>query len=185
MPVRLGISPIGWSNDDLPELGGDTPLETCLAEARLAGFEGIELGNKFPRDPAVLRPILERQGLSLISGWYSGHLLARSVAEEWAAIEAHRALLVAMGCAFWYARRRAEALPASVPPTVTGCVVMTTGTFRGQADRASACCSAAFASPTITMWERWSRARPKSNLMAVTGDSVGLLLDTGHLAFAA
>src|SRR6266849_10168064 len=99
MPVRLGISPIGWSNDDLPELGGDTPLETCLAEARLAGFEGIELGNKFPRDPAVLRPILERQGLSLISGWCSGRLLARSVTEELAAIEAHRALLVAMGCA--------------------------------------------------------------------------------------
>src|SRR5207245_6072175 len=99
MAVRLGISPIGWSNDDLPELGGDTPLEACLAEARLAGFEGIELGNKFPRDPAVLRPILERHGLSLISGWYSGRLLDRSVTEESPAIEAHRALLVAMGCA--------------------------------------------------------------------------------------
>jgi inosose dehydratase len=99
MPVRFGISPIGWSNDDLPELGGDTPLETCLTEARLAGFEGIELGNKFPRDPAVLRPMLERYGLSLISGWYSGRLLERSVREELAEIEAHRGLLVAMGCA--------------------------------------------------------------------------------------
>jgi hypothetical protein len=28
MSVRLGISPIGWSNDDLPELGGDIPLVT-------------------------------------------------------------------------------------------------------------------------------------------------------------
>src|SRR3984893_7526781 len=112
MPVRLGISPIGWSNDDLPEWGGDTPLETCLAEARLAGFEGIELGNKFPRDPAVLRPILERHGLCLISGWYGGHLLERSVAEEWAAIEAHCALLVAMGARYWYMPKRAEALPA-------------------------------------------------------------------------
>src|SRR5438874_12079081 len=99
MPVRLGISPIGWSNDDLPELGGDTPLEACLTEARLAGFEGIELGNKFPRDPAVLRPILERHGLCLISGWYGGLLLERSVAVEWAALEADCALLVAMGCA--------------------------------------------------------------------------------------
>ena len=81
MSVRLGISPIGWSNDDLPELGGATPLETCLAEARLAGFEGIELGNKFPRNPAVLRPILERHRLSLISGWYSGRLIERSIAE--------------------------------------------------------------------------------------------------------
>ena len=99
MSVRLGISPIGWSNDDMPELGGATPLETCLADARLAGFEGIELGHKFPRDPAVLRAILERHGLSLISGWYSGRLLERSVAEEIAAIENHRALLAAMGCA--------------------------------------------------------------------------------------
>ena len=68
MPVRLGISPIGWSNDDLLELGGDIPLERCLAEARVAGYEGIELGNKFPRDPAVLRQIMERFGLALISG---------------------------------------------------------------------------------------------------------------------
>src|SRR5260370_24478216 len=99
MPIRLGLGPLGGRNEDLPELGGDTPLETCLAEARLAGFEGIELGNKFPRDPAVLRPILERHGLSLISGWYSGRLLERSVTEELAVIEAHPALLVAMGCA--------------------------------------------------------------------------------------
>src|SRR5437879_2950633 len=59
MAVRLGVSPIAWSNDDLPELGGNTPLETCLAEATEAGFAGIELGNKFPRDATVLRPLLE------------------------------------------------------------------------------------------------------------------------------
>src|ERR1700682_4659812 len=99
MSVRLGISPIGWGTDALPELGGATPLDLCLPEARQAGFAGIELGRKFPRDPAVLRPILERHGLALISGWYSGRLLAHSVEEEFAAIEAHRALLVAMGCA--------------------------------------------------------------------------------------
>lgn len=112
MPVRLGISPIGWSNDDLPELGGDTPLETCLAEARLAGFEGIELGNKFPRDPAVLRPILERQELSLISGWYSGRLLARSVTEELAATRRIASCLSRWDAPYWSMRRRAEALPA-------------------------------------------------------------------------
>ena len=50
MTIRLGANPIGWSNDDLQEIGGETPLETCLAEAREAGFEGMELGHKFPRD---------------------------------------------------------------------------------------------------------------------------------------
>ena len=55
MSVRLGVSPIGWSNDDLPELGGDILLDTCLAEAREADFEGIELGHKFPRERAFER----------------------------------------------------------------------------------------------------------------------------------
>ena len=50
MTIRLGANPIGWSNDDLQEIGGETPLETCLAEAREAGFEGMELGHKFPRE---------------------------------------------------------------------------------------------------------------------------------------
>jgi sugar phosphate isomerase/epimerase len=54
---------------------GDISLATCLAEARQAGFEGIEFGNKFPRDPGRLRPVLERHRLSPISGWYSGRLL--------------------------------------------------------------------------------------------------------------
>ena len=42
MSVKLGIAPIAWSNDDMPELGGETSLETCLAEARQAGFTGVE-----------------------------------------------------------------------------------------------------------------------------------------------
>src|SRR5207253_5854268 len=99
MPVRLGISPIGWSNDDLPELGGEVPLETCLAEARRAGYAGIELGNKFPRDAPVLRQILDRHRLSLISGWYGSRLIERSVSEEIVAVEAHLALLAELKCA--------------------------------------------------------------------------------------
>ena len=58
MPIRIGANPIGWSNDDLQEIGGDIPLETCLAEAREAGFEGMELGHKFPREPQALKAAL-------------------------------------------------------------------------------------------------------------------------------
>ena len=78
MTVRLGTNPIGWSNDDLRELGGATPLETCLAEARQAGFAGIELGHKFPREPdGVAARCWQRHGLALVSGWYSASLLQR------------------------------------------------------------------------------------------------------------
>ena len=75
MTVQLGINPLTWTNDDLPTLGAETPLETCLTEGKLAGFEGFELGNKFPRDPKVLGPILANHDLKLVSGWYSLELL--------------------------------------------------------------------------------------------------------------
>ena len=72
MKVRIGINPITWSNDDVPELGGDTPLETCLAETKQAGYAGTELGGKFPRNSAELKPIMQRFGLDVVSGWYDG-----------------------------------------------------------------------------------------------------------------
>ena len=60
MTVTLGINPITWTNDDDPALGGDTPLETCLSETRAASYLGTELGGKFPRESAVLGPILAK-----------------------------------------------------------------------------------------------------------------------------
>lgn len=82
MKAKLGIAPIAWSNDDLPELGGDTTLETCLSEAREAGFSGVETGGKFPKDPKVLGPILKDHGLRLCGGWFSGRLLDGEIEAE-------------------------------------------------------------------------------------------------------
>src|SRR5438046_9368436 len=87
--VRIGINPISWSNDDLPSLGGETPLEVALSEGKAIGYEGFELGNKFPREPAALHAVLAKHGLELVSGWYSGELARRSVEEEIAAVEPH------------------------------------------------------------------------------------------------
>ena len=82
MSVKLGIAPIAWSNDDMPELGGDTPLEQCLSEAREAGFLGIESGGKFPKKSEELIPLLEKYSLQLCSGWYGANLRKNSVEEE-------------------------------------------------------------------------------------------------------
>ena len=98
MSVRLGTNPIAWSNDDLRELGGATPLETCLREAREAGFEGIEMGHKFPPDAAALHAVLASHGLDLVSGWYSCALLRRDAAAERLAMRPHLELLKALGC---------------------------------------------------------------------------------------
>ena len=82
MKVRFGVAPIAWTNSDLPQLGGDTTLETCLVESREAGFSGTETGVKFPMDPKVLGPILHKHDLKLVSGWFSGELLKRSLEDE-------------------------------------------------------------------------------------------------------
>src|SRR5882757_8902450 len=95
--IRFGVSPIAWVNDDMPELGGDTPPSTILADARDIGFSGVELGGKFPKDAAVLQPLLAGYGLDLIGGWYSGELLTRDVEAEIAAAADHLTLLKAMG----------------------------------------------------------------------------------------
>ena len=97
MTIRIGANPIGWTNDDLQEIGGATPLETCLAEARQAGIEGMELGHKFPREPEALKAALAPFGLACVAGWHSIELLNRSAREEFDLAKPHRDLLRAMG----------------------------------------------------------------------------------------
>jgi inosose dehydratase len=95
--IRIGANPIGWSNDDLQEIGGDTTLETCLAEAREAGIVGMEKGHKMPGEGAALKAKLAEFGMVFIGGWYSTELLRRSVADEVEAAKAHVAMTKGAG----------------------------------------------------------------------------------------
>ena len=87
MKIKLGVAPIAWSNDDMPELGGDTSLEQCLHEASKAGFSGIESGGKFSKDSNILLPKLAKENLKLCSGWYGANLLKRSAKEEFSCMK--------------------------------------------------------------------------------------------------
>ena len=189
MSVRLAINPITWTNDDMPELGGDTPLEVCLAEARLAGYAGIELGGKFPRRPAELRPVLERHQLELASGWYSAQLCRRGVGEELEAVAAHLDLLAAMGCnAMVFAEGHGStdgnpSAPLSARP------VLADSAWPAFCDKLSAVARhlrkrgvrLAFHHHMGTVVQTEAEI---DRLMAGTDAGVSLLLDTGHLAFA-
>ncbi len=93
MKIKLGIAPIAWSNDDMPELGGDTPIEKCLEDANLSGFSGIELGGKFPRNPGITNFLLDKFELKMPGGWYGSLLRGRSAKEEWIALQDHLNLL--------------------------------------------------------------------------------------------
>ena len=110
MSIRFGVSPIAWINDDLPALGGDTPLDSVLADARDVGFAGIELGGKFPKDANVLRALLNRHQLALVGGWYSASLLTRSAAAEIHALQSHLGLLKALGCSVFILAETSNAI---------------------------------------------------------------------------
>ena len=189
MSLRIGINPITWSNDDLPELGGETPLETCLAEAREAGYAGIELGNKFPRESAVLRPILDRHGLALISGWYSARLLERTAAEEIRAVEPHLRLLFEMGSAVMVFAETTGSVAGERGRPVSRRLRIADADWPGFAERLTAVADhlagrgvrMAYHHHMGTVVETEAEI---DRLMRSTGESVGLLLDTGHLAYA-
>jgi inosose dehydratase len=80
--IKLGVAPINWTNDDMPELGGENTFEQCISEMALAGFTGCEGGNKFPRDTDVLKKALELRGLQICNQWNSYELTTKSLEEN-------------------------------------------------------------------------------------------------------
>jgi len=80
--INLGVAPINWTNDDMPELGGENTFEQCISEMALAGFTGCEVGNKFPRDTDVLKKALDLRGLQICNQWNSYELTTKSLEEN-------------------------------------------------------------------------------------------------------
>ena len=188
--IKLGVSPLSWTNDVLAELGGDIPLETCLADAADIGYEGVELGRKFPREGRQLSSILSNYGLRLIGGWYSGFLSERSVEEEWKAAADHVRLLKECGSeVFVYAEMGliTDASPWDEPlskrPTLKQIELST------YAQRLAEF-SVRLKETGITLAYHYhlkmivERAEDIDAFCEATSEEVGLLLDTGH-AYAA
>lgn len=189
MSIRIGINPITWTNDDMPELGAENSLETCLSEGKEAGYAGFELGNKFPRTPEALGPVLRDHGLDLVSGWYSAHLLTRTAEEEIAAVQDHLHLLKSLGakvmvfCEVTGAVHGDQDTPVSQRPVMTDDQWQT---FTERLNEVAAYCQqqgvqVAYHHHMGTVVETEADVR---RLMDATSPAVGLLLDTGHLHFA-
>jgi inosose dehydratase len=189
--VRLGVSPLSWTNDVLEDLGGDVPLETCLKEASALGFEGVELGRKFPREPETLKRALSPHGLDLVSGWWSGRLVERSMQDELAAVTDHAGLLKAMGCeVLVYGEvggmpgpspldepmSRSPALPSAELAAYAGRVTELAERLR---DRFGL--TLAYHHHLMMVVET---AEEVASFFERTGEAVGILLDTGHAAAA-
>ncbi len=95
--VKLAIAPIGWTNDDMPDLGGENTFEQCVSEMALAGFKGSEIGNKYPQDVAVLKHKLDVRGLQICNAWFSTLFTSEPYEVTIRNFIAHRDRLYALG----------------------------------------------------------------------------------------
>ncbi len=95
--VKLGIAPIAWTNDDMPDLGSENTFEQCISEMALAGFTGCEVGNKYPRDEELLKRKLDIRGMSIAGAWFSAFLTTKPYEETKEAFIKHRDFLYNMG----------------------------------------------------------------------------------------
>lgn len=95
--IKFACAPIAWTNDDMPELGKENSFEQCISEMALAGYTGTEIGNKYPKDPNVLKKYLETRNLQVASAWFSSFLTTKPFEETKHAFIQHRDFLHAMG----------------------------------------------------------------------------------------
>lgn len=187
--VKIGINPIGWMNDDLPSLGGETPLSTALSEGRQIGYQGFELGNKFPKEPAALRELMAGYGLEVISGWYSGRLAQRSVAEEIAAVEPHLNLLAENGCKVMVYGEVADSVQGEQGiPLYKRPRFLDEDSFKRYGERLTAFGRHLLKRGVRLAYHHHMGAYVESpadidRAMALTGEEVGLLFDSGHAYF--
>lgn len=186
--VKIGINPISWSNDDLPSLGGEIPLDTALREGCQIGYRGFELGNKFPKEPAALRAKLAEYGLECVSGWYSGQLATDSVADEIERVEAHLAKLVFNGAPVMVYGEVADAIQGRPEPLYKRPRFRSDDEWRAYGERLTAFGRHLADRGIVLAYHHHMGAYVESpedidRLMAATGPEVGLLFDTGHATF--
>ena len=189
MSIRLGANPIIWSNDDMPELGAEISLETCLAQARRIGFAGMELGHKFPRQPAQLAAALEPFGLACVSGWYSARLLERDVPAELASLRAHLELLKAMAASVLVLAEVSSSIHGARHTPLSQRPRLAEAQWAGFGARLTELARLTQSEGVRVAYHHHMGTVVQSEsdierLMAATGPEVGLLLDTGHAHFA-
>ena len=189
LKARLGMSPIAWWNDDLPELSDDVSLEECLRQSRSAGFTGMEKGRRFPDDPEVLLPILRAADVTLCGGWFSGTLVNEELAankdriapmiELFRAVDAPCIVYGEVGRSIQGDRSR----PLATKPRLSD------DEMKAYARKVTAfgewCAGEGMPLSYHHHMAAVVETEPELDaFMAASGEGIPLLLDAGHLAFA-
>ncbi len=188
--VKLAIAPIAWTNDDLPELGGENTFEQCVSEMALAGYAGSEVGNKYPRDPAVLNHALALRGLTICNAWFSSFLTTRPLPETLDAFGKQMDFLYAVGARVIGAAEQGHSIQGQDRPVFAHKPVFTDEEWKRLADGLNEMGRLARQKGmTLTYHHHMGTGvqtmEEIERLLAMTEPGlVSLLFDTGHLTFA-
>ncbi len=189
LKAKLGMSPIAWWNDDLPELSDDVSLEECLRQSRSAGFTGMELGQRFPTNPDEMLPILRAADVTLCGGWFSGTLVDEDLSANKDRIQPMIELFKAVDapCIVYGEVARSiqgnRAAPLSTKPVLTDDEM--TAYARKLTEFGEWCAEQGM--PLSYHHHMGAVVQFQHELdafMAASGEGIPLLLDAGHLAFA-
>ncbi len=188
--IKLGIAPIAWTNDDMPDLGSENTFEQCVSEMALAGFEGCEVGNKYPKDTQVLKKALDMRGLKIANQWFSSFVLTEPMEKVEKDFIAQCNFLKAMGATRIGASEQSYSIQGQMnTPVFDAKYVMNDSEWKKFADGMNRLGEIANSMGIRLVYHHHmgtvvQTAEEIDRMMDMTDpDKFALLYDTGHLAY--
>ncbi|WP_130832444.1 myo-inosose-2 dehydratase [[Erwinia] mediterraneensis] len=187
--VKLAIAPIGWTNDDMPELGSENTFQQTVSEMALAGFRGSEVGSKYPRDPAVLKPMLEMRGIEICNAWFSTFFASGEKGKTIDGFINHMNFLHAMGARVIGCSEQSKSIQGTTRAVLEEKPVFNDEEWRLTAEGYNELARiAAEKGMRVCLHHHMGTGIQTSEeidrFMALTDEQVGLLYDTGHAYYS-
>ncbi len=188
MSVKIGISPIAWQNDDLPDLTAAFTMEQALREAREIGYSGVERGRRMPQDTEGLRTYLAANDIALCGGWCSGNLMVSSVDEEIEAIRNQVEQFVALDAPCLVYAECSNTVQGDIATPVNNRPKLSRSGVMDYAEKLSEVAKWMADQGMVLAYHHHMGSMIEDQddidwLMEGTTDEVSLLFDTGHLQF--
>ena len=187
--IKLGIAPIAWTNDDMPDLGAENTFRQCVSEMALAGFSGCEVGNKYPKDVKELKKQLDMRGLSIANQWFSSFILTQPMEKVERDFAAQCEFLHAMGAKIIGASEQSFSIQGTDIPVFEGKYVMNAKEWEKLAAGLNKLGKIAQSYGISLTYHHHmgtvvQTAEETDRLMEMTDPGLfSLLYDTGHLAY--
>ncbi|MBK0033466.1 myo-inosose-2 dehydratase [Erwinia sp. S43] len=187
--VKLAIAPIGWTNDDMPDLGKENTFQQIVSEMALAGFVGSEVGSKYPRDPAVLKPMLDIRGIQIVNAWFSTFFANGDKAKTIDEFINHRDFLHAMGAKVIGCSEQSLSIQGTTKAVLEEKPIFTDEQWRLTTEGYNELAKlAAEKGMTVGLHHHMGTGiqttEEVDRFMAETNDDVYLLFDTGHAYYS-